>query len=74
MNKDTEKEILQNIERKLDLISKLLAQLIVKDQTTEKDRISLLHDIPINNLDIANLLGKSIQNVNFVISRLKKSK
>jgi DNA-binding NarL/FixJ family response regulator len=68
MNKTTEEEILQELQR----ISKLLVSIVTKDLTQQKDRIATLSHAGFEPKEIADLLGTTPHNVSVVLSDIRK--
>jgi len=58
---------------KIDLLVRLTALNIIKDKDF-KEQVSLLSSIGLKPKEIANLLGKTPNNVRVTLSLLKKSK
>ena len=68
MNKTTEEEILQELQR----ISKLLVSIATKDQTQQKDQIDTLSRVGFEPKEIADLLDTTPNTVSVALSQLKK--
>lgn len=69
MNEDK----LTEISDKLDKLIRLQAIVVVKNETSEQSKIALLDSLGFRPSEIAKMLGKSPENVNVVLGRIKKS-
>ncbi|MFH1399444.1 MAG: hypothetical protein ABIG95_05020 [Candidatus Woesearchaeota archaeon] len=66
-------ELLKDISNKLDMLVKLTAFQIVKDQSL-KDQVVFLSGIGIQPKEIANILNKSPNHIYVMMNKIKKSK
>ena len=64
---------LSQISRKLDVLIKLSAANVVKDQTF-REQVRLLSSVGLQPRDIAQLVGKSPNHVSVMLVQLKKQK
>lgn len=67
-------DLLKEISIKLDKILKLLSVDVIKDYSTEKEKIELLDSLGFRPIEIAKLLNKSPENVSVQLGNLRKKK
>ncbi len=67
-------DLLKEISTKLDKILKLLSVDVIKDYSTEKEKIELLDSLGFRPIEIAKLLNKSPENVSVQLGSLRKKK
>lgn len=67
-------DLLKEISTKLDKILKLLSVDVIKDYSTEKEKIELLDSLGFRPIEIAKLLNKSPENVSVQLGNLRKKK
>jgi hypothetical protein len=67
-------ELLQQISDKMDKLLRLQALQVVKDIPEEQGKIELLDSLGFRPVDIAKLLNKSPENINVVLSNIRKKK
>lgn len=66
--------LLQQISDKLDKLLRLQAMAVVQGISEEQGKIELLDSIGFRPVDIAKLLNKTPENINFVLSSIRKKK
>lgn len=62
----------QALNKKIDMIIKLLAQSLVKGMNTKKEKIVLLYSIGYMPVEISTFLGTTRNSVNVTITNAKK--
>lgn len=67
-------ELLQQISDKMDKLLRLQALTVVKDIPEEKGKIELLDSLGFRPVEIAKLLNKTPENINVVLSTIRKKK
>ena len=67
-----EKKMTQEIEKKLDILIKLTAFNVIKEDATQTESILKLNKIGIRNKDVAEVLNTTENYVKMIISRNKK--
>lgn len=60
------------IEKKLDILIKLVASNMIKEDSTQTESILRLNKLGIRNKDIAEILNSTENYVNLIISKSKK--
>lgn len=66
--------LLQEISEKMDKLLRLQALEVVKGIEGEQGKIELLDSLGFRPIDIANLLNKTPENINVVLSNIRKKK
>lgn len=67
-------DLLVEISTKLDKVLRLLAVDVVKEYGKEHEKIELLDSLGFRAVEIAKLLNKTPENVNVVLSSIRKKK
>ncbi|MBI2105620.1 hypothetical protein HYT56_02150 [Candidatus Woesearchaeota archaeon] len=67
-----EKKMTGKIEKKLDILIKLVASNMIKEDSTQTESILRLNKLGIRNKDIAEILNSTENYVNLIISKSKK--
>ncbi len=70
----TTDELLREISDKMDKLLRLQALEVVKGITGEQGKIELLDSLGFRPVDIAKLLNKTPENINVVLSSIRKKK
>jgi len=71
-NENMADEWVQALDRKIDVIIRLLAQNLVRDMKTQKEKILLLSSIGYKPIEIANFLGTTNNTVSVALTKAKK--
>lgn len=67
-------EKLAEISDKLDKLIRLQAINVVKDEQSEQGKVAILDSLGFRPFEIAKMLGKTQENVNVVLSNIRKKK
>jgi hypothetical protein len=70
----SEIELLQQISEKMDKLLRLQALSLVKEISEEQGKIELLDSLGFRPIDIAKLLSKTPENINVVLSSIRRKK
>lgn len=70
----TTEQLLKDISEKMDKLLRLQALEVVKEVPEEQGKIELLDSLGFRPVDIAKLLNKTPENINVVLSSIRKKK
>jgi hypothetical protein len=70
----TSEQLLKDISEKMDKLLRLQALEVVKGISEEQGKIDLLDSLGFRPIDIARLLNKTPENINVVLSTIRKKK